>query len=204
MGLSNGFIPGAAGGAGGGPPAVHGTTHQPGSTDPLGPMAGQSFYAATAPTSVVDGSVWMPSGVSDPLRGEWLVYHTWRNSGSGRWVGPPRTIVFGADSTDGTYLEIVGSGPSADIAFLCRTDMVITGVSATRSNDGPASKGIDIVVDKNIVSPVYQFTASKGTTFKSTPLDIAVSANSIIGVRSVAAGDPCRISVQVIVAVRSG
>jgi hypothetical protein len=140
----------------------------------------------------------------DDLRGKWMVYHSWRNSGSGRWVGPVQIVVFGHDAADGTYLEIIGSGPSADIAFLCRTDMVITGVECTRSNDGPASKDIQVIVNKNIGSPAYQFTAAKGTTFKSADLDLPVTANQLIGVRADAAGDPCRLSVQVQVAPRRG
>ncbi len=206
MGLSNGFgAAGAAGAAGGGPPSPHGATHQPGGSDPLGPLAGQSFFASTAPATVVDGSVWVPSDASDDLRGEWLVWHSWRNGGSGRWVGQEFFIGFGSDSADGSYLEIAGGpGPSSDLAFLCKKDMVILGVVATRSNDGPATKTISVVADKNTTSPLHQFSASKGATYKSGELDIPLSADQLLGVWVASAGDPCRIGVSIRVAFRRG
>jgi len=200
MGLSNGF--GAAAGAAGGPPASHGTTHQPNGTDPLGPLAGQSFDSVTEPVFKIDGSVWVPSGTGDVLRGEWLVWHSWRNSGSGRWLGHIFEIAFGSDAADGTFLELVRTGPSADIAYVCRKDMVILGVAAARSNDGPTSKTIDLVIDGNIGSPTYQFNASRGTTFSSAELDYPINAGQLLGVRATATGEACRIAVQVKVAAR--
>ena len=199
MGLSNGFAPA---GAGGGPPAIHGPTHQPAGTDPMGALAGQTFESIIAPALKVDGSVWVPSGVADTLRGEWLIWHSWRNSGSGRWVGSAIEIPFGSDAADGSFLEIARTSPSTDIAYVCRKDMVILGVASARSNDGPATKTIELIIDGNIMSPTYQFSASKGTTFSSAELDYPINNGQMLGVRASAVGDPCRISVQIKIAVR--
>lgn len=201
MGLSNGFAPA---GAGGGPPASHGTTHQPGSTDPLGPLAGQTFYSQLPPSPVVDGSVWVPSGLADALRGEFLVWHSWRNSGSGRWVGPKTEMVFGSNAADGSYLELAGTDPSSDIGFLCRKDMLIVGINAARALGGPLTKLIKVVADNNISFPIYSFSVSAGTTYQSAELDLPLSASQLLGVFADSGGDPCRISVQLLLCLRRG